>query len=196
MPWNVTTSRSPTTSPWKILAPSSYSTCPLYPLCSPRRLQSASVRLFLRVRPVKHRPRPPTQHSSGQAPRRSPRGQRRWSNARPLSDLAPLKQREVSDGNVAPDDRGQPLIGVQDAVILHAAPRADDYPVEIPAQNRPEPYARPLLDDHAPDQGRRRRYEGSGETSGSLPPKGIRCATNHPTHRPTQPAPPTPCPDA
>jgi hypothetical protein len=48
------------------------------------------------------------------------------------------------------------------AVVLNAATRPHDYPVEVAPKHRAEPYAGPFFNDHVPDQNRGRGDEGVG----------------------------------
>jgi hypothetical protein len=48
------------------------------------------------------------------------------------------------------------------AVVLDAATRPHDYPVEVAPKDRAEPNAGPFFDDHVPDTNCGRRYESVG----------------------------------
>jgi hypothetical protein len=52
------------------------------------------------------------------------------------------------------------------AVVLDAAPRPHDYPVEVASKDRAEPDARPFFDHHVPDKNRGRGYESIGSDLG------------------------------
>src|SRR5919112_1482278 len=64
----------------------------------------------------------------------------------PVSDLTPLQQREVPDGDVRPDGGRQLLVGVDHTVVLDAGPRPDKDAVEVAPQNGSEPDIGSVLD--------------------------------------------------
>jgi hypothetical protein len=55
---------------------------------------------------------------------------------------------------------------VHHAVVLDAATRPHDYPVEVAPKDRAEPDAGPFFDDYVPDKNRGRGHESIGSDLG------------------------------
>lgn len=87
---------------------------------------------------------------------RSAQQNRAHADQSAVSDATGMKDRAVSHGDVSTHDGGNPVIRVQNSVVLDIRIYTDDNPFNVAPQNRPRPDRGPARQPHTADHFRRR----------------------------------------